>query len=103
MEVAPRSTAAINPAEGGMPSSEVRLPLSDSARLYSASRPASDNRCTSIETLLLLTPMRLGSFDLDTRPCPARAIFMIVARTRFCTSGRTSSRVSIETLTFPMY
>ena len=59
MEEAPRSTAAIKPADRGMLSKDERRPPSDSASPSSTSRPTSSRRPTSSEILLRLTPRRV--------------------------------------------
>jgi hypothetical protein len=77
MDVAPRSTAAITPADRGMLNKDERLPPSDFARPPSTSNPASSNCCTSIETLLRLTPTSPVNFDREIGPASAHADFMI--------------------------
>jgi hypothetical protein len=65
-EVAPKSTATINPAERGIPSKDDRRPPSDAARPSSARCPASMSPATSADTLPRFAFKAAVSWALET-------------------------------------
>ena len=87
MDVAPISTAAISPAEGGMTSRDERRPPSDSARPSSANSPFSMSRATSDDILPRLELNASVSRALEIDPSTALTQAMISAWTLSSTKG----------------